>query len=534
MQKINSLFSLSFVKIFKVQINKIQKTFQLINPNIFFILGLLIFSMVYDYPSILQKRPQSVHHWRQSDCASLALNYYQTGMHFFQPQTHNLTSDNNTSGYCATSEIPIGYYFIAILYKIFGYNDFIFRLVNTMIFLLGLFYLFKIFYLLSNSSFWSTSIALFFFTSPVLVYYGNNYLTDSSALAFSFIAWYFFLKFYLAKRQKFLNISIFFFLLAGAYKVTALISLVTIVCIFIAEVVGIFKFKAKDRIFTNPLLSSILFIIIFVIIGLWIFFAKKFNTIHSSGYFSTGIFPLWDLDETKIQMVLKNIKELWLNQYFHTYSLYFFAIVFVFIILFIKKADRFLIVSNLLLLLGVSIYAILWFWTFKDHDYYTINLYPLLVFILVNCVLLLKNHFPSVLSSNLLKIIFLCFLLFNLNHARKQMKERYYGWWTEYPAYKDYHTVTPYLRSIGVNPLDTVICLPDASHFTLYLMNQRGWTECLGNNTDSSSIVSSIHRGAKYLIINGEDVIKRKYLQSYLNDPIGQFNSIKIFRISKP
>jgi hypothetical protein len=326
----------------------------------------------------------------------------------------------------------------------------------------------------------------------------------------------------------------FFFLLAGAYKITALISLVAIVCVFIAETTRILKFNNGNKIFTKSVLNAIPFLLIFIIIGSWIYFAKNYNSFHGSGYFSTGIFPLWDLDAIKIQMVTKNIKELWLNQYFHVYSLYFFAIAFLVTLVFIKKANGFLMVSNILLLLGTSIYAILWFWTFKDHDYYTINLYILLVFVLLNFVWLLKNHFSKFFYSRLVKILFLCFLLFNMNHARKQMKERYYGWWTEYPAYKDYHVITPYLRSISIAPLDTVICLPDASHFTLYLMNQRGWTECLVNNSDSSSIASSINHGAKYLIINGDDVFKRKYLQSFLNVPIGQFNSIKIFKLNKP
>ncbi len=212
---------------------KLQKFLSSINPNLGFVFLLLLFSVLYEYPSILLKRPQSVHHWRQSDCASLALNYYQTGMHFFKPQTHNLTSDDNTTGYCATSEIPIGYYLIACLYKVFGYHDYIYRFVNTLIFLLGLFYLFKTCYLLFNDFFWASGIALFFFTSPVLVYYGNNFLTDSSAFAFALIAWYFFLKFYLYKKQIFFYISMLFFLVAGAYKITALLSFVTIIIVFL-------------------------------------------------------------------------------------------------------------------------------------------------------------------------------------------------------------------------------------------------------------------------------------------------------------
>jgi len=163
------------VKKAKVLIRNIKDYWVSINPNLRFVFLLLAVALVYDYPSILCKRPQSVHHWRQSDCASMSLNYYQTGMCFFKPQTHNLTSDNNTTGYVATSEIPIGYYFVAILYKVFGPHDFIYRVVNTLIFLLGLFYLFKICCLLFNDFFWSSVVTLFFFTSPVLVYYGNNY-----------------------------------------------------------------------------------------------------------------------------------------------------------------------------------------------------------------------------------------------------------------------------------------------------------------------------------------------------------------------
>ena len=90
------------------------------NNTLYFLLVLILVSLFYYYPKIVLKRPESVHKWRQSDCTSLALNYYQNGMNFFQPQTHNFTSDNDTSGYCATSEIPFVYYFVAILYKIFG------------------------------------------------------------------------------------------------------------------------------------------------------------------------------------------------------------------------------------------------------------------------------------------------------------------------------------------------------------------------------------------------------------------------------
>lgn len=502
-----------------------------LNLSLLFILFLFIFSLIYDYPSITLKRPQSVHHWRQSDCASLALNYYQTGMNFFKPQTHNLTSDNLTSGYCATSEIPIGYFFVAILYKIFGFHDFIFRLVNTIIFLTGLFFLYRTCFILFKDFFWSCFIPLIFFTSPVIVYYGNNYILDSPALSFSLIAWYYFIRYYQERNQKSFILSMLFFLLAGAFKISALISFVSIGIAFLLELVNIIKFKPEKKLFSNPISSFLYFTIVVLVIGSWVLYAKKYNAIHATGYFSTRILPIWDLNSEQKQSILKTVKELWLNQYFHVYTLYFFAFLFIFNLLFLKKANKFLITINIFLFLGTILYIILWFSTFNHHDYYTLNLYILLIITILNFTWILKSNFPKFFSSIVLKALLFVFLVFNLHHANKQMRERYQGWWNEYPIYKDYHTVTPYLRSIGIAPLDTVICLPDDSHFTLYLMNQRGWTSCLGVIHDSTSIAASIDRGAEYLIVNGTETLEKPYIQSFLSKPIGQFNDIKIFKI---
>ena len=114
------------------------------------------------------------------------------------------------------------------------------------------------------------------------------------------------------------------------------------------------------------------------------------------------------------------------------------------------------------------------------------------------------------------------------------MHARYHSGWNEYPEYKDYHIITPYLRSIGIAPLEPVICLPDRSHFTLYLMNQRGWTEWMGKIKDSASVASAINRGARYLIVNGDEVLNREYLQSFMKNPVGQFNRVKIFKLPGP
>ncbi|MCF8379736.1 MAG: glycosyltransferase family 39 protein [Bacteroidales bacterium] len=165
-------------------------------PTLFLAL-LFATAYIYDYHNILFKPSQSIHQWRQTDGISISRNYFLEGMDFFKPQTHNLTSDNGTTAFSATSETPILNYFIAILYKIFGYHEFFFRLINMIVYFTGLFYLFKALSLFFKDRFWPVFISFLAFTSPVLVYYANNFLPNTTALSFAFIALYFFSKFYL-------------------------------------------------------------------------------------------------------------------------------------------------------------------------------------------------------------------------------------------------------------------------------------------------------------------------------------------------
>jgi len=114
------------------------------------------------------------------------LNYYQGGMKFFKPETITYFG-SGTTGQCCTSEIQF-YYTVALLYQAFGYHDSIYRIFNTLLFLPGLFYLFRLLNTCLMIFFANKTLSLLLFTSPVLVYYGNNYLSNSSAWAFSISA----------------------------------------------------------------------------------------------------------------------------------------------------------------------------------------------------------------------------------------------------------------------------------------------------------------------------------------------------------
>ena len=508
--------------------------------SVIFILTILAVSFYYDYHHIFFKRPQSVHKWRQSDCASIALNYYQNGMHFFQPETHNLTSDGGTTGNACPSEIPALYYTVAGLYKIFGYHESIFRILNTLLFFIGLFYLFKLFRLLLNDGFWAVLLSVLFLTAPVLVFYGNNFLSNSSALSFSFVGWYYLFRFYKERNQKWFALAMLFFLIAASFKVTALFSLVAIGGVYISELLNLARFQKGEKLFKYPLKQFMLLAAVFVLIAAWILYARYYNQKHDCYYFSTTIFPVWSLDKEGILAVLENIWKIWLPQYFHPSVLILFAISFLFVVLFYKKNLKLLNFALVILFAEVIVYIVLQFWTFKDHDYYTIDMYIFPVILTAAAFFILKAKFPRIFTSIITKCLFLFFVLFNVYYAHGIIVDRYSGWMNNSGQLSDFYTVTPFLRENGITADDTVIAIPDYSHVSLYLMNQKGWTEyadarfnraeSIKYNRDSSGIQNSINKGAEYLIVDGiGQLYKKPYLQSFCRDLKGRYNDILVF-----
>jgi hypothetical protein len=512
-------------------------------PSLIFILLLVAVGFMYRYHQTLFYQPQSVHKWRQSDCASIALNYYQGGMHFFQPETHNLTSDGGITGKAFTSEIPILYYGVAALYKIFGYHPFLFRLVNLLIFFVGLFFFHRLILLLTHKTFWAVVLPLLFFTSPVLSYYGNNFLSNSSALAFSIMGWFYFAKYLLIKQNRWFYASMGLFFLAGAFKLTALMSLFAIGFVWLLEVLKVRKFRKDTPIFTKPWFSFAIMAFIVFIIGAWIIYAHIENTLHQCYYFSTTTFPIWDLSKQEILNVIQKVRINWWPQYYHFTVHLFLVFCMVFLAVRIKKVPLFIKTVLGALFFEALFYIILQFWTFSDHDYYTIDLFIISFLILVSTLYVVNRYNERWLNLWVVKILFTILLLFNIWDASTKVDDRYHIWQNDIDRFEDIYSMEPYLRQIGITPQDTVISIPDYCHATLYLMNQKGWTEYIDNNfnngtrtyynRDSAGINRSIANGAKYLIINGiNELYSKPYLQSFCYHTKGRYKNVLIFDVA--
>jgi 4-amino-4-deoxy-L-arabinose transferase-like glycosyltransferase len=504
---------------------------------ILFILVFTGLSLIYNYPKTLLKPPQSVHNWRQCDGLSLALSYHQEGMHFFKPQTHMLYSDGSTTGNSAPSEAPLFYYFIALLYHLFGYHEYFFRAVNLLIFLTGLYFLYRFADKILPNSIFPVLLVVLIFSSPVLIYYGNNFLPNTSALAVTFIAWYFFYKYYENSKTGTFITAMMFFALAGLMKVTELISVIIILGMFLAEKFRIISFNIiKGKHFAIKIIA---FVFVFLLCGSWIMYARYYNNLHASGQFMTYTVPIWDLSRTDIRITLEKIQNIWYKEYFYPPTLYFLLGALLLTIIMHKYTHRILTFSSVCLVLGWAVYSLLFFGTLGDHDYFYITFYILPALVFMNLFYLLK-HLP--MRKTLLRTIQVFLILFiclNVIYGSKRHTMRYEGWMNDYKQNLSLYQISPWLRQNGITLRDSVIFYPCNYIRPLYLMNLKGWvirnlpdadTEVM--KSDSLAIKTMCENGARYLITNRlETALNYKPLEPYLKDLKVQFQDIYVFRI---
>lgn len=495
-----------------------------------FLVLLFVLGAVYDYQHILFLSPQSLHQWRQCDCLSLTLNYYQDHNLFFSPAVHHLGKDGTGK---TVSDFPLLYFSVARLWMVFGKHEFIMRLLNLLLFFVGMTSLFKITERVLNDSFMAIVSTSLLFTSPLLVYYANNFLMDVPALSIALVGLYFFTRFYFSQQNKFLFLFALCFALAGLLKISSTISLIAISGLFFLETIGL-KIKVEGKIFNQPLKQFFAFVAVITVLLAWYLYAQGYNEKYNSGNFLLGILPVWDFTHQQITEMIDAISENAKWAYFLFETQLLFVLMFALTLIFFKKTNKTLLLLTLFIAFGLVAFMVLFFQAL-GHDYYMTNMLILAPFIMLTFFHTLKSVNPKVYYSAIFRLLFIVFLVHNVNFAQRRMADRYdpQGWqnanYTK--KIKVFEEIAPYLRSIGIRKEDKVISLSDNSiNITLYLMNQKGWTN-YGLNADSTGIKEKIRMGAKYLIIYDMETYRNQTLKPFLGRKIGKYKNADIYRL---
>jgi len=520
--------------------------------NLIFVLVLFFLFMAYRYPHSIQKGPFGIHTWRQSDCYSFALNYYEEGHKFFQPAINWSGSPGNGK---TVSEFPIIYYFVSFMWKIFGKHDFIFRGINLLIVFTGLYYLFKFVREFLEDDFWAYYIPILLFTSPVLVFYSNNYLMNAPALGMVLIGLYQYWRYYKYGRIGKLYVSMLFFLLAGLLKMTALILYLSL---FIFHFLNFFPwFRNKISLGKQLKLQEMIpFFLVLTGITSWLVWTDAYNSKYISGGFLRGILPIW---QTSLGEALDLGTSLYTNLLPAFYNITGLAVIlglFLWITLKRKAANPHLMSIASLVIAACLAFILLFYKAFSVHDYYLINLLisiPLIAVLFLdylkrnNISLFYSRHFRILSAIALFWLLYGTVVIQRANYDRTDTFVRHTiilsrtekDTWQYFQDihrmdYEVFETITPYLRDIGIKRTDKVISIPDGTAtVTLTLMDQKGYTDFGFNNLQGGDRISHfIQEGAKYLIISESSLAGQEYLVPYTQNKIGQYKEVSIYSLS--
>lgn len=499
----------------------------------FLVIGTL--SLIYNMDETIKDRPTSMHQWRNCVSASIALNYYHQG-EFFYPRTHNMQADEHTSDISIT-EFPIIYYTVGMLYRLFGFNEIIYRLVNILIGWTGLFFLFLLGRRIFKNSLYAMVLPVILYTSPIFVYYINNFIPDAVSLATASISLYYFYRYREEGVFKHFILSMVFSALAGLLKTPALILFFAIGGMFVLErIIGI-RMDRQDKIFPHWPRIVMTFTGVVLILVAWYGYAKIYTDHHWTLVSPVEIRPIWRLSGETIQQTLEAVKNRFLKGQYHSPVFILVALaLLIHNLVQWKKYDRFLSILLLLTIFGGFSFSMLFFRSLKQHDYYQMNNLILLVMACINFYLYLKEHRPGIFSSWVTKTITVALLVFMVVSSSQTLSKLYYhGWHMKYAmeTYNNrYDEITPYLRSLGIERTDKVYVTPDNSiNISLYLMDQKGFTDFNKNSFTFSEHVNYLKQyDLKYVLVGDAEKLDADPLALGLKE-IGQYNGVVIYRL---
>lgn len=180
---------------------------------------------VVSYFRFANELPRGVHAWGQSDRYAIAKRYTQTGMNPLYITTYNIASEDGRTG----AELPLPQYLAAAISMLGleAYLPFLVRLINFLIFSIGLFALFRT--ILPDEMWLRSLLPAFVLSSPIIGFYAFNFLPDIAGLGFILWSYACLLKYLHTKDKKWI-----FWCLSIAF-IGALVKL-TVVIFFIAHV----------------------------------------------------------------------------------------------------------------------------------------------------------------------------------------------------------------------------------------------------------------------------------------------------------
>lgn len=497
------------------------------NKGLFFLLGsILILFFYYGYFDLFYLPPFGSHVWRQTDSASFTWSYWHDSLSFFNPRLMNRLAGE---GY-AVSELPIIYYLSAKICAFLGYHHWVHRLLNTVIFIIGICSAYFICLRFLKNQFWSIALSLLLFVSPALVFYGLNFIPDVSAFSFSLLGAALYFKFKDKASYLYFILSILFFSIAGMLKATYLLIFLSLIS---TELITGFFIKTNSRVFLINVFLPV--VLILSLVGLWIWHINNYNAINGGIYFIASTFSYWSetSDPYLKQYIFKRTFSDWAGMFTHKATLYLIYASLILQIFFFWKRLTYFFIFNLFILLGSISYYLLWYMQFFTHDYYIIPFYSIMFFSILGLLNSIKKIWPRVFNSSMSKIIFIILLVINALHTKKDIQMRVSGKWKD-----NWNNIfwdkglKNYMQLLGIKENDLIVSVPDISpQVSLYLIGNAGFTEFPGIKIDQEHIFELKEKGASYIVVNDSSYLDRPDVVIRSLERIGDYKGVIFYKL---
>jgi hypothetical protein len=490
-----------------------------------FIIGALVLSWFYNYFEILFWQPQGIHFMRQTDCLSFISYYAKTGAPLWEPGLLCLYSNEGKTA----SEFPVVYYLLSFVWKYFGKQEFLLRLFNLLVFFTGVYHLHKLFKQVLQKWHVSLFAIMLIITSPVIVYYANNFLPDISAMALTFIAMRYSYDYFTGHEKRNLILALLHYTFAALLKISYFI--------YPAAFIGVVVINAmlQKKKLSSLLLPFLLFMLSLVMAAGWAYYVVQYNKLHN-GYFLSNAKPIWILDDEYRESVWKHLGGYWMGWHYPVLTTFTFPVLTLITLIFFKKLELTWRLWVSFALAGAVAFFLLFFAQLRDHDYYILTFVPALALLTVFAIKSIQLRFEEIWYVRSFTFVLLAYLVFS-----GMLKTQNYVRW----RYWDCSINDPFARigrvlinaekemdDAGISQDARIVFIHDAGFSgCTYFSNRFGWQ--LGDNymNELDRIDLFKKQGATHLAIIDTADFNNEILLTKADSLVMETNDYKVYTL---
>lgn len=505
-------------------------------PGRMFLILLIGQAIYFGYPNILPLEPQGPHLYRQADCVAFAWGYTYRTTNLFTPQMNNRLYNGDGK---VAAEFPVLYYIGGLLMRITGFEPVILRLINILIVFWGLWTMFLLGRMVLGDSFWAGLLPLLLFTSPILVYYTNNFLPDAPALALVMGGWYYFARHITEcpHRMRTWLLSLGLFVFATLLKASAGISFVALLCLYLLDVQRWANLRTGTTSRLFPLAKKVYawsFSLAPVPVLVWYTYATWYSLgALSPDYFGYLVKPAFKLDPYVFGVVINHLATRGASYFFPGLG---YLVIGAATLLAWSRAGRkspVLFGLSILLPLGSLIYLHLFFELLIVHDYYLIACLIAVACLLLAGARVVVQQMQVMAQSISFKVGMSVVLALLVYSTKSHMMTRYNGGHLHERTSDAFYDpgLEDFLSHAGVTGDQLIFSLPDVSpNISLILMRRMGLTSYNMPEIKPQYFQEWMQRlPIRYLIVSDSVFLEQSGIEGLLDHPLGEFHGLKLY-----